>query len=524
MQKEWKYNKYEGQEKSLIKRLLFSRGIVEEQDIYDFLHPLEFKQINPEAFSDMEKCVKRITTAIDNGEKILIYGDFDADGVTASAVLIKTLRFLNADINYFIPDRDKDGHGLNTKALVQIMTQIKPKILISVDCGISNIEEVTFLNSFKIDTIITDHHEAPDTLPKPFGIINPKAPNALESNLSVKEISSLTSLAGVGVAYKLACALLLKYDKTNFVTEILPFVAIGTIADVVPLIGENRFLVTKGLDLISKGKHEGIKKLLESAGYKVENGITAEQIAFGIAPRINASGRLDTVDNALKVLISDNPQEVQMAIISLEEFNKTRQTLCDNIFAEADEMIKKEGNNNPAIILFNKDRHIGIIGIVASKIVEKYYKPTFLMTYSEETKQIRCSARSVDGVHLYNVLEENSELFDGFGGHAMAAGLSFSPEKFSLEKVKEALNKTIKEMLNGQELTPFINIDLDLSPDDITVNLVEELSQLEPFGASNPSPIFSLKNLIVQEKKLMGENKNHLRLTGKIGDKEFNCI
>lgn len=522
--REWKYNDYKGKEKSLVKRLLASRGIVKEDEIYEFTHPLEMKQISPFAFVDMEKCVERISNAIDNNEKIIIYGDFDADGVTSTSVLVKTLKFLNADVNYFIPNREKEGHGLDSTALVKIMTKVKPKVLITVDCGISNIEETAFLKSFKIDTIITDHHEASQELPKAFGIINPKAPNALDEKLTIKEIESLTSLAGVGVAYKLACAILMKYNKINFVSEILPFVAIGTIADVVPLIGENRFLVTKGLDLISKGKHFGIKKLLESAGYSIEKGVTAEQIAFGIAPRINASGRLDTVEDALKVLISDNPQEVQMSIISLENLNKTRQTLCADTFAQAEEMLQKEGNKNPAIILFNKDWHVGIVGIVASKLVEKYYKPTFLMTYSEETKQIRCSARSVEGVHLYETIKEISSMLDGFGGHSLAAGLSFSLEKTSFEEVKKALNKTIQENLNGKELKPFINVDLELSPDDISVELVEELSILEPFGASNPSPVFSMKDLTIKEKRLMGENKDHLKIIGSIQNQDFNCI
>ncbi|MBQ2611726.1 single-stranded-DNA-specific exonuclease RecJ, partial [bacterium] len=425
MKIEWKYNEYKGSEKTLVRRLLASRGIVDDNEVYEFTHPIEAKQLDPYSFLDMKKCVDRICQAIDNEEKIIVYGDFDADGVTATSTLIKTLRFLGADVNYFIPDREKEGHGLDTVALVKIMTKIKPKFLITIDCGISNVEEVTFLNSFKIDTIITDHHEAPDVLPDAFGIINPKAPGAISEELSIKDIESLTSLAGVGVAYKLSCALLMKYDKMNFVTEILPFVAIGTIADIVPLVGENRFLVTKGLDLISKGRHEGLKRMLENAGYKIENGVTSEQIAFGIAPRINASGRLDTVENAIKVLISENPQEVQMAIQSLDELNKARQTLCEETFAQADEMLNKEGNNNPAIILFNKDWHLGIIGIVASKFVEKYYKPTFLMTYSEETKQIRCSIRGIEGLNIYEILTENSDLFDGFGGHALAAGLSF---------------------------------------------------------------------------------------------------
>ena len=520
--KEWIFNKYEGQEKSLIKRLLNSRGIKTDEEIYEFLHPLEMKLTHPKVFTDMERCVERLSFAIDNGEKIVIHGDFDADGVTSTSLLYRTFKYLGADVNYFIPDREKEGHGFDTKALVKIMTQVKPKVIISCDCGISDVDAVNFLNSFKIDVIITDHHEAPEILPKAYGIINPKAPDALDENLSAKQIESLTSLAGVGVAFKTAQALLEKYNKLEFIPEILPYVAVGTVADVVPLIGENRYLVAKGLELISNNKHYGLSRLLESAGYKGQ--ITSEQIAFGIAPRINASGRLDTVEAALKVLISDNKQEIEMAIQSLNEFNRVRQELCQNIFAEADEMVKKEGNKNSAIVLFNKEWHIGIIGIVASMLVEKYYKPAFLMTYSDETKQFRCSARSIEGINLYDAISANAELFDGFGGHAMAAGLSFSEEKSSFEAVKSALCKTVKEMSQGKDLKPFINIDLELTPDDIDIELVEQISQLEPFGASNPSPIFAVKNLKIKEKRLMGENKNHLRLICTAGSAELTCI
>lgn len=524
MLKEWRIKEDKSVEKSLIKRLLFSRGIKTDKEIYEFLHPLEMTPYDPNVFVDMEKTIERLSNAVDNNEKIVIYGDFDADGVTSTSLLYKTFKYLGADVNYFIPDRDKQGHGFDTKALVKLMTTVKPKVIISVDCGISDVEAVNFINSFKIDVIITDHHEAPEELPKAFAIINPKAPNALDENLTAKDIESLTSLAGVGVAFKVAQGLLKHYNKTEFVYEILPFVAVGTISDIVPLIGENRYLVTKGLELISQGKHYGIKRLLESAGYKVEKGITSENIAFGVAPRINASGRLDTVEDAVKILISDNKQEIETSVISLNNFNKVRQELCQNMFLEAEEMLKQEGNRNPAIILYKPEWHIGIIGIVASKLVEKYYKPTFLMTYSEETQQFRCSARGVEGLSLYDIISANSELLDGFGGHKLAAGLYFSKEKSSFEQVKSALNKTLKEMLNGQELKPFIDVDTEVYPTDINVELVEEISQMEPFGASNPSPIFAMKNLKIKEKRLMGENKDHLRLTVQSGTCEFTCV
>ncbi len=524
MLKEWRLKEDKSGEKSLIKRLLFSRGIKTPEEINSFLNPLETELTAPFVFKDMNKAVERLSKAIDNQEKIIIYGDFDADGVTSTSLLYKTFKFLGADVNYFIPDRDKEGHGFDTKALVKLMTTAKPKVIISVDCGTSDVDAVNFINSFKIDVIITDHHEAPENLPNAFAIINPKAQNALNENLSAKEIESLTSLAGVGVAFKVAQGLLQHYNKIEYIYEIIPFVAVGTISDIVPLIGENRYFVTKGLQLISQGKHYGLKRLLESAGYVLEKGITSENIAFGVSPRINASGRLDTVEDAVKILISENKQEIETSIISLNNFNKIRQELCQNMFLEAEEMLKNEGNKNPAIILFKPDWHIGIIGIVASKLAEKYYKPTFLMTYSEETKQFRCSARGIEGLSLYDIISANSELLDGFGGHKLAAGLYFSKEKTSFDTVKTALNKTIKEILQGKELKPFIDVDLEISPDDITVDFVEEISKLEPFGASNPSPVFVLKNLKIKEKKLMGENKDHLRLTVQSGSYEFNCI
>lgn len=527
MIKEWKLQSTteKSAPKTLVERLLATRGITKPADIKEFLNPLEIKLTHPNAFLDMPKAIERLAKAIDGGENILVYGDFDADGVTSTALLIRALKELGAKVDYFIPDRDKDGHGLSLKALVPLMASKKPKLIVTCDCASSDVEQVQSINSFKIDVIITDHHETPEELPAAVAIINPKAPNALDEKLSTKEIEHLTYLAGVGVAFKLAQALLEHYNKLDFIYDIMPYVTVGTISDVVPLVGENRYFVAKGLQLISDGKHFGLKKLLEGAGYNLEQGITSEQIAFGVAPRINASGRLDTIEDALKVLISDNKQEIEMAIISLNNYNKIRQDLCESTFLEAEEMLLQEGNKENAIILYNPEWHIGIVGIVASKLVEKYYKPAFLMTYSEETKQVRCSSRSVEGVNIYDVLTANAELFDGFGGHAMAGGCSFSTENVSFEEVKKALNKTITEMLAGKKLTPVLNVDLMLEPNEVDGNLLSDIERLQPFGAANPNPVFAMYNLTLLQKKLMGSNKNHLKLT--VEDTQhntFDCI
>ena len=530
MYKEWRIKKLlkKFSSKTLLEKLLVTRGITEQQELKEFLNPLEINLTNPSVFTQMSKAVERLAHAVEAQENILVYGDFDADGVTSTALLIRTIKELGGKVDYFIPDREADGHGLSVKALIKLMTTKKPKVILTCDCASSDVEQVQFINSFKIDVIITDHHETPDELPNACAIINPKAPNALDESLSAKEISYLTSLAGVGVAFKLAQALLEHFNKVEFIYNILPYVTVGTISDVVPLIGENRYFVTKGLQLISDGKHFGLKKLLESAGYVLEQGINSEQIAFGVAPRINASGRLNTTEDALKVLISDNEQEIEMAIISLNNFNKIRQELCENVFLEADEMLKNElaqGSNDNAIVLFNPQWHIGIIGIVASKLVEKYYKPTFLMTYSEETKQIRCSSRGIEEVNIYDVLSANAQLFDGYGGHAMAGGLSFSAEKTSFEDVKKAINKTVEEILENRILKPTLEVDLSLEPNEVDGNLISDIERLQPFGAGNPNPVFAMYNLTLRQKKLMGSNRNHLKLVVEDSQNNtYDCI
>ena len=520
--KEWIYNSNAKEEAALTKRLLLSRGLTGAEEVEEFLNPLEMKLTSPYDFVDMQKAVDRVIKAIVNREKIVIYGDFDADGVTSTSVLYKTLTHLDANVEYFIPDREKEGHGLDSAALVKIIAAKKPKLIITVDCGISNVKEVAFLKSFGVETIITDHHESKDELPQAFAIINPKAPGALSEALPARKIKELTYLAGCGVAFKLSQALLEKFDKVEFALKILPLVAVGTVADIVPLLGENRCFVKRGLELILN--HAGLRELLHTAGYSLEKPVTSEVVAFGIAPRLNASGRLENVDSAMKLLLSDNPTEIQFAVQTLNEFNSIRQTLCADTFAQADDMWQKEGMKNPAVVLFSPEWHIGIIGIVASKFVEKYHKPAFLMTYSEETKQFRCSARGVKGLNIFDILNESAELLDGFGGHELAGGCSFSKEKASFEQVKTAINKTVKDMLNGQELKPFVEVDLKLSPSDITEQLVNDLEIFEPFGAANPNPVFAVENLVVKEKKLMGKDSTHLKLTCDAGGHELTCI
>ena len=495
----------------LLARLLVQRGMDTAEKIKNFLQPDTMNISSPFVFCDMQRAVDRIFDAIEKQEKILIYGDFDCDGVTSTSLLYKTLLHLGADVEFYIPNRETENHGLNTKALVKLIAKHRTKLIITVDCGISDVEQVNFANGFKVDVIITDHHEAPPELPDAFAIINPKAMNALDKDLSVEQIEALNELAGVGVAFKLACALLEQKKDYDFAQELLPFVAVGTIADVVPILYENRSFVNAGLKLIESGKHYGLTKLLNIAGYDLKNGITSENIAFGVAPRINAAGRLDTVDNAVKLLISDNKTEIDFCCEELNNLNRIRQDLCDSIFQEAVAMVQ---NEPPAagIVLYKPDWHIGIIGIVASKLVEYFYKPVFLMTKDENTGFVRCSSRSIPEVHIRNVIADNENLFEYFGGHSQAAGLVFDPAKNSFEKVKNALVSSIEKQIDGRELVPSVEIDMEINPEDISIDLINTLKKLEPFGEGNKTPLFVTKNLILNSSRTMGQKNNHLKI------------
>lgn len=532
MQKIWKTKEYKELSKEIVNTagnkmlagLLVQRGVDSVQKIKDFLNPSGMKITSPFVFTDMQKSVDRIFDAIEKQEKIVVYGDFDADGVTSTSLLFKTLRHLNANVEFYIPNRENENHGLNSKALVHLIAKHKTKLIITVDCGISDVDQVAFANSFKVDVIITDHHEAPEKVPEAYAIINPKAFNSLKKDLSVEQIDALNQLAGVGVAFKLACALLEKKEDFDFVNELLPLVAVGTIADVVPVLYENRSFVEAGLKLIEQGAHYGLSKLLEVGGYDIKNGVSSENIAFGVAPRINAAGRLDTVDNAVKLLISDSKPEIDICAQELDNLNRIRQDLCDNIFEEAVEMLRSEPSKE-SIILYKEGWHIGIIGIVASKLVEKFYKPVFLMTKDENTGFIRCSSRSIPEVHLRNVIAENENLFEYFGGHSQAAGLVFDPAKNSFETVKNALNETIKQHLDGRELVPCILADMEIDSDFVSIDLIDCIKKLEPFGEGNKAPLFITKNLVLNSARTMGQKNNHLKIyCENHSNKPFECV
>ena len=492
----------------IIAKLLINRGIVNPKEAENFLDFANAEISSPYLFPDMEKAVKRINKAIQEQEHIVVFGDFDADGVTSTSLLYKTLKLLEANASFYLPDRMDEGHGLNRANVCKLISSRKTKLFITVDCGISNVNEIKLANSFGADVIITDHHEPQEEIPPAYAIIDPKMLEETELNKNIQH------LAGVGVAYKLAVALLESNNKEHLHDEIFYFVALGTVGDVVPLLGENRTFVHQGMNLISQKKPPAIGKILEIGGYKTKQKISAGTIAFGIVPKINAVGRLGDASPMVDFLLTEDEEKLNAYVEELNENNKKRQEMCEETFLQAEKKIKEEIDleKSKSIILADKDWHPGIIGIVASKFVEKYYRPAFLVSISEEKMQARGSARSVDCLNLFETLSEFADLFIQFGGHALAAGFSFDLNKITFERFREKLDSYINENLNTELLKPELRIDVEIQPQDLTENFIKEIEKLEPFGEANPSPVFSMSNLTLMQKKKMGAKKNHLKL------------
>lgn len=490
----------------IIASLLINRGITCPKKAKEFLNPSNFELSSPYVFNDMQKAVDRINDSIKKQERVVVFGDFDADGVTSASLLYKTLKFLGSNADYYIPDRKDEGHGLNRATLCRLISQEKAKLIITTDCGISNLAEIKLAQSLGTDVIITDHHEPPAELPQAYAIINPKTLD--------KDPTGLKYLAGVGVAYKLAQALLESNSKEDFTEEILHLVAIGTIGDVVPLLGENRALVHSGLEVITRKKPPAIAKILETAGYKPDKKINSGMVAFGIVPRINAIGRLAGANPAVELLTTDDEEQLKYLTEELDRNNKERQQICENTFKQAEDKIFTDIdlNKNKALILADREWHPGIVGIVASKLVEKYYRPAFLLSIDEDAREGRCSARSVDALNLYETLTKFSDHFIRFGGHSLAAGFVFDLDKISYEDLKNLIINHINNVLDFDELSPELKLDMNIEPADLTIDFIQELDRLAPFGESNPYPVFSIPNLTLRSCAPLGQKKNHLKI------------
>ena len=482
----------------LLATCLVNRGIVDEDELRVFLEPTRNDFHDPFEMPDMKKAVDRINKAIKNKEKVIIYGDYDVDGITSTMVLKKFLGEHGLDTSYKIPNRLNEGYGLNKEAIDKISEE-GYKLIITVDCGISGLEEIEYANNLGLEIIVTDHHEPQEDIPKCVAVIDCKRK---DNKYPFK------SLAGCGVVLKLIQALSIenKYKPEDYL-KYLDIVCVGTISDIVPLVDENRIIAKLGLMLINKTHNPGLGFLASSTGFKE---ISSTAISFGIAPRINACGRMGFEEEALKLFLTDNIEEAKNITIKLNDFNRQRQEIEKAIFEDAIKQIKKNNmENDPVIIVCGEGWHHGVIGIVSSKITELYYKPSILICLDGETA--KGSGRSIPGFDLHNALCEAGEFLTKYGGHEMAIGLTL--EKKNLEKFKEKIEE-IARKTKIEEFISVLKIDKELEARDITEENIKSLEKLEPFGESNKNPVFLYKNLKIDSIRSLSEGK-HLKLTLK---------
>jgi len=477
----------------VLAQVLANRGITNVKEAENFLNVKLEHLLDPYSFSDMHKAVGLIRKAAREKEKVMVFGDYDADGITALAVLKNALLKLGIDAFHYLPHRITEGYGL-TKDIADYAKKKNVKLLITVDCGISNHKEIEELRRNNIEVIITDHHE-PSTsiMPSASCIINPKVKN---SGYKFRE------LAGVGVAYKLAQALT---DST--LNEELDLVTLGTIADSVPLTGENRVIAKEGLSYLPKTKKAGLQVLMDNAGIR-DKKFTSTFISFILAPRINACGRMDTAEVSLSLLMSKSVEDaVELAKI-VETHNRQRQKIEGKILQEAEDLINKEINfkEHKVIVIAKEDWHHGVLGIVASKIADRFYRPAIVISLSDGF--CKGSARSIKNFHLFNALLECKDLLNSFGGHAHAAGLVITRD--SINEFRRNINLLANEKLAIEDLLPSLDIDMELSLAEINETMVRELESLEPFGMGNPEPLFYTKGL-----KLKGQPQTLSRETLK---------
>ncbi len=500
MQKKYNIN-------NLLAILLSNREITSEEQINKFLNPKRNDFYNPFGMPDMEKAVNRILKAIENNEKTIIYGDYDVDGITSVAVLKSFLEERGIQVGVYIPNRLNEGYGLNKEAVKYIAKQ-GYKLMITVDCGITAIEEVEYAKELGIETIVTDHHEPAENLPEAVAVVDAKRKdNKYECR----------NLAGVGVVFKLIQALSIKLGlEEKEYLKFLDIVCIGTISDIVPLTDENRVIVKLGLKLVEQTRNLGLREILQSCGYSKINSTT---ISFGVAPRINACGRMGHQEEALNLLLSKNIDEVKDLTIKLNDYNKTRQEIEKTIYNEAIEQIEKNNlANKNTIVVYGKGWHHGVIGIVSSKITELYFKPSILL--SEEDGEYKGSGRSVEGFDLHEALMECNKTIKKFGGHAMAVGINI--EKDKIKEFEETFEKVATEK-NVDKIVPILNVDAEIKLDDITKEMVESLKELEPFGEANKMPIFAFRNLKIDSIRSLTNGKN-LKLSVRDNKNIVNAI
>lgn len=484
----------------VIAAILLNRNISDDEGCKSFLTKGMKNVHHPYLLKDAKKAAERIRTAVETKENIVIYGDYDVDGITSTSILYLFLSSLGANVSYYIPNRSDEGYGINMIALSKIQKS-GAKLLITVDCGITAVGEVELAKAMGLEVIITDHHTCKELVPDAYAVINPKQPDC---DYPFKD------LAGVGVAFKLilATALTMGLSAKEYFDKYIEIVAIGTIADVVSLTDENRVFVSIGMNALKNTENFGLNALFESAQI-LDKPINAGLISFMIAPRINAAGRVGSAKTAVELLVTDDKAKAREIATALEDENRSRQQTEQEILNEAFEMIEGDIDfkDKKVIVLAKENWHHGVIGVVASRLVDKYYRPTILISLKDGLG--KGSGRSIKGFNLFNALNECSDLLLKFGGHELAAGLGLNCS--DIEEFDKRINEYAKNTLADEDLVPYINIDAILDIGDLTVENAETLSMLEPFGMGNPQPVFAVMNVNLISQRTIGDGK-HTRL------------
>ena len=487
----------------LMVQLLYNRGITEPADMVAFFDGVAMGS-DPFDLPGVTAAVTRLRQALCDEEPIAIYGDFDADGVTATALMVQTLRALGGDVRPYIPNRVEEGYGLNTEALDHL-AGLGVGVVVTVDCGIRSLEEADYASRLGLDMIITDHHSVGQKIPRVVAVIDPKY--ALTSGATA-------NLAGVGVAFKLAQALLRSQQESPFIDEVslqeeqlLDLVAIGTVADLVPLRGENRDLVRRGLVQVNQLERPGLKALCEVAGLKPGK-IDTSTIGFKLGPRLNAAGRIADAQTAFRLLDTRDSQEAKRLAQVLDQLNRERQELTAALKEKARLMALQAGADVPLLFAADPQFQAGVVGLVANHLMSEFYRPAVVVQVGENTS--RGSARSIPEFHITHALEQCADLLIRFGGHAAAAGFEVPNE--SLPLLTEQLQALAAEEMAGKDLVPALNVDAEITLPDVTWDLVEMLGRLEPCGYENPPALFLTRDVHVRHHRTVGKEDRHLKL------------
>ena len=493
-----------------ISQILNNRGIENEKDAEIFMNPsLEYLR-DPFLMKDMKKSTERIKKAIENKERIYIYGDYDVDGVSSTSILYLYFKSIGFPVKYYIPNRLEEGYGINEDAIKKIHDD-GCDLIITVDCGITSVKEVELANELGIDVIITDHHECQSEIPDAYAIVNPKQEDCNYP---------FDMLCGCGVAFKMIQALTDEEEFKTSMFDYLEIVTLATICDIVPLIDENRIIVKNGLKLMKEGKNLGLRELIKVCGIET-NKIGSSHIGFSIGPRINASGRLGYSYLGVQLFTTDNEDEAKEIANILEGKNIERQMIESKMYKEAEEILSSDERfkDDKVLVIAKEGWQHGIIGIVSSKLTEKYYKPTILLTI--EDGEATGSARSIKGFSIFDALVSCKDLMNKFGGHEQAAGLALDAK--NIDELRLRINEIADYNLSKEDLIENIKVEYELKEDSATLDLVDNLHKLEPFGLSNPSPRFIMRDLLLTNIFKMGKNKQHLKIIVE-NKKSYECV